>query len=153
MSNLLAEMVANDELPLVNVSVYYIYKETANGARQIKILSDEVGKEKMEEGDEDVSVLHTKWKVANWEEQNRIIADSQTQPDPMNPASSSGQIDWNRYRDLRVKSLLVEWDLESDNVMIPVTHQNINKMPVEIVVNLYNKYEDESQMDSEDQGK
>ena len=94
-------------------------------------------------------MLNTKWKSANWIGQNQIIAESQS----VNPTSGQLEPDWTRYRDLRIKTLMVEWDLEWEGEKIPVTSQFIDRLPAEIVLALFDQFERMVTLDPDEQGK
>ncbi len=154
----LAKSVATGEPDLIDIPVYFEYKESDNGTSRLKVLETSDAKKRIEEWeDEDheegeenpIEVLNTKWKSANWVEQNHIIADSQS----INPSSGNVEPDWTKYRDLRIKTLIVDWDLEYEGQKIPVTPEFIDRLPAEVVLALFDRYESTMVLDSEEQGK
>lgn len=145
----LAESLMSQNEDIVDVKIYYIYKKKDNGGRIIKILEDEEGKEKIALEDTKVSSLNTKWKLSCWKEQNDLIRECQT----IDPMGGVPIIDWTKYRELRVKMNLKEWDLKHNGSPVPLTDTIIDKLPPDIVVALYNKYDELSRSEDTDQGK
>ena len=153
----LAKYVATGEPDLINIAVYFEYKENS-GASSLVILKDEEAKKRIElwevehkEDNEDcpIEVLNTKWKSANWSEQNNIISDAQL----VNPGNGQPEIDWTKYRDLRVKILLKDWDLEYEGQKLPITPEFIDRLPAEIVLTLFDKYQRVTVLGADEQGK
>lgn len=160
MSNdLLAKRLVTDHPETVTISLYYMYDKLKSGATKLRVLADEDGKKRIEEWekrtdkkkDEEcpVSVLNTKWKDASWLEQNKIISNAQT----LNPSTNQIEANWAKYRDLRVKTLMTDWDLEYEGQKLPVTAEFIDKLPAEIVLALFERFERATSLDSEVQGK
>lgn len=156
MSDLLAETLFSDEPTTIDVKLYYIFTKTPSGQVRIKVLEDEEGKKKLEEQDpesvsehEKVQVLNTKWRVATWLEQNNIISETQS----VDPMTQQVQADYTKYRDLRMKKLLYDWDLMYGDQKVPVTEEHIDRLPAEIGLALYDKFESAVSFDEEDQGK
>ena len=154
----LGKSLVTGQPDLINISLYYKYVETKYGTHRLSILLDDDGKKQMDDwgkkldkkpDDEcDIQIINTKWKMASWSEQNQIIASCQT----INPATNQLEPDWTRYRDLRIKSLLVDWDLQHEKTKIPVTPEFIDRLPAEIVIGLFDRYE-RAISDSGDLGK
>jgi hypothetical protein len=154
----LAKSVATGEPDLIDILIYFEHKESKNGSSRLKVLDPEEAQKSIEEWkkadhEEDaecpIETLNTKWQSASWLEQNRIIAGSQS----VNPGNGQLEGDFIKYRDLRIKSLLVDWDLEHDNQKIPVTPEFIDRLPAEIVLALFDKYERLMVLDGDEQGK
>ena len=155
MSDPLAAQLATGKPQLVDISIYYSYLKGPNGAQRLKVYQKaEDGKKAYDDALKDESkdtvyVLNTKWKTANWQEQNSIFSQVQT----YNTHTNETQPDWNKYRDMRVKMLLAEWDLEHEGNVLPVTPDMVDRLPAEIVIHLYNEYEASSVYDGDTQKK
>ena len=125
---------------LFKITLYYMEKEIDGGICNIilddkkadKMLADEKQKDK-------VLVLNTYWKGLSWQDSNNITKASEKRGAEALP----GEVDLYRARDLRVKTLLKKWDLlDDDGKNAPVTSENINRLPVEVVLALLKKYDD-----------
>lgn len=155
----LGEFAAAGDRGLINISIHYQIGKTKNGSKKIVVLSDEdaekiLEKERAakEEGKEfmpKVETFNTKWRPAVWQDQNRFVEAAQR----INQQTQQVEINWNKYRDLRIKALLVDWDLEHQGQKIPVSGDMIDKLPPEIVLGMYNKYEEEITYSPEDEEK
>lgn len=159
MANLLAKNLVTNQPDTLTISLYFVYEKTSYGAMKLRVLLDEEGKKRIDEWnkkqdkakDEEcpVTILNTKWKDASWAEQNKIISGSQV----LNPSTNQVEANWARYRDLRVKTLLVDWDMEYEGQKLPVTPDFIDRLPAEIVLALFDRFERSSTLDAEVQGK
>ena len=153
----LAKYVATGDPDLVNVVIYYDYVKL-NKLNRLKILDEADAQKRIEEwksGDHEeneessIEVLNTKWKSASWVEQNNILNDTQI----VNQTSGQVDIDWTKYRDLRIKTLLIDWDLEYNNQKLPITPEFIDRLPAEVVLALYDKYQRLTVLGADEQGK
>ena len=147
----------------IEIKLYYREKHSKYGFTKIVVLEDEEGErllreqedaiEKMQtEGqqvtvaDRSVKVLVTKWKILNWGEQNDIARRSERQTPEGLP-----DMDNIRFRDLRIKKCLVDWDLSDDHGQpIPVSPQLIDQLPSDIIFALTLRYERAVYLDEEE---
>lgn len=150
-SSLLAKAVVTGEQDLVDITCYYTYRKNKYGTLKLATLNAEDAKKMLEDETKksQVEVLNTKWKHASWVEQNMIVAESQD----FNEFTRAKEPNWSRYRDLRIKRLMVDWDLEHENKKVPVTDEYIDRLPAEIVLDLFDKYERATGIDPDEQGK
>ena len=145
--------ILGSSIQKVEVKLYY--KEIVkNGYQKIIIVQDEGVdellkaqeekiKEKKDDGekitDEDkpIKVLSTYWKTLSWGEQNNITKQSEVQsPDGVQ------SVDYFRFRDLRIKKCLVDWDILDDKGnKVPVSSQAIDMLPSDVVMALLLKYD------------
>ena len=66
--------------------------------------------------------------------------------------SNKSEVDWNKYRERRIKTLLADWDLSYNGSKVPVSESAIDRLPAEIVVKMYDKYESSVTIDEEQRG-
>ena len=151
MSSRLAKAVVTGEAELIDIALYYEFRNNVFGVPKIVDLNDEEAKEALEDPKrkENVEVLNTRWKMASWQEQNDIVSKSQV----VDEFSGNKEPNWAHYRDMRVKRLLKEWDLEFDGKIVPVTEEYINNLPAEIVLGLFDRFERISGVDKDAEGK
>ena len=135
---------------LVKITLYYKVKDI-NGFQKVIILEDEKAKEMLadEKTEKDVNMLNTWWKVLSWQDSNNITNASKVTGEKAMP----GELDYYRFRDLRIKMCMKKWDLKGDNGSdIPLTPDTINKLPVDVVLTLNSKYEELMNLDGEEVG-
>ena len=124
---------------LIEIKLYYTFIERAN-SKIVKVL-DDAEAEKMladEEKKSKVEALTTRWSIMSWSEQNASVnfAYSKT-----NERTGEKIFDHVAYRDVIIKSCLKQWDILVNGQPVPVTPEGINKLPGDIVMGLYSKYE------------
>lgn len=158
MSNdILSKIVTSEIEEYVDIAIYYKVSPKNNA---ITVLEEEealalIDKEKdVPEKDKTVCILNTKWKQARWREQNDIMNTSQK----VDHMTGQPSFDFILYRDRRIKTLLVEWDIttkdDSGNEhTVPVSEELIDRLPVEIVTSLYAEYEKKSGLTADEEGK
>jgi len=96
-----------------------------------------------------ICLLKTQRKVLSWKEQTNITRESSY----YNAQESFQDLDIWKFRDLRIKSCLVSWDLVDDSGKpIPVSTNVIDQLPADIVLSLVSKY-DEAISLSDDESK
>jgi len=123
---------------LIEIKVYYKFKQVDSGKKLI-ILNDNKAKKILKTQEKnDIEVLTTKWKLLSWEEQNDVMGSANKNSDL---TTGIRTFDPTIYRDRIVKNCLKEWDLTYKNNSVPVTSENINKLPADIVTNLYLKFD------------
>ena len=150
----------------IEIKLYYEEKITKLGYRKIVVIEDEKAegimekekaamKEKQEKGesvlktDKTIQCLTTKWKVMSWGDQNKITKSAEKYtPDGMQ------DIDMFKFRDLRIKQCLVDWDLTGNKGgKIPVSSQTIDMLPSDVVFALVSKYDRIVSIDEEEEEK
>jgi len=141
-----------DSSNLITIKLYYILKDVG-GDKKLIILDDEKGQKKFEEQSEDaenkVEVLESKWSNLNWREQNDISAASSKDIDPM---TGERQFNLIIYRDALIKKCLKKWNLTMGGNAVPVTPENIDRLPSNVVYSLYKKFETITTYTEEDLG-
>jgi hypothetical protein len=123
----------------IEVKLYYIFRKKDNSTI-LTVLSDEKA-EKMLADDEkkkEVEVLITQWSVMSWDEQNASVKYAY---DKVNEITGEKIFDHVAYRDAIIKSCLKGWDIEINGQPAPLTPENINRLPGEVVMAIYSKYE------------
>ena len=127
---------------LVNVQLFYMIKKNKYGLEIFRILEDEDAKKIMEDPNKakDVKTINTKWKTLAWHESNYIASRSYAR---LNQMSDERVFDFNSFRDLKIKMCLKEWDLKDPaGNPVPLIPEMIDKLVPEIILALYNKYEE-----------
>lgn len=124
---------------LVEIKIYYTFKER-NNSKILRVLTDEKAEEmlKDESQKEKVESLVTHWSVMNWQEQNDSVEYAYRKT---NATTGNKVFDHISYRDAIIKSCLKQWDIMVNGQPAPVTQEAINKLPGDIVMSLYSKYE------------
>ena len=92
----------------------------------------------MEEKAKEIEVLETKWGMVTWKEQNEVMnLSSQV----INPKTNEKQFNFLAYRDAIIKRCLRSWNLTMNEKPVPVSAENIDKLPGPVVIDLYQKFE------------
>lgn len=135
---------------LISIPVYYKLKKTKHGGRKIIILDEKTADKMLEDETQkaEVRILNTKWSAANWGTQKKIIAEC-----TVNDASKSDTFNHEKYRDMRIQSCLKWWDEKDDlGNNIPVTPEAICKLPSDIVIDMYYRFENAVRPSQEELG-
>ena len=86
-----------------------------------------------------IECLRTLWKSISWREQNDITERASY----YNENEAMQDLNVWKFRDLRLKTCLVKWDLKDENgAEIPLTPENVDRLPSDVVLTLLSKYED-----------
>ncbi len=129
---------------LVEIELYYKFKKIKSG-KKLLIIEDEKAKKLIKDGDKEIEKILTKWKILNWEEQNKVSSKSVRFIQTIDPKTGQNierrQFDYVLYRDNIVKICLREWDLTINEKPVPVTPDLINKLPGPVIMELFNKFE------------
>ena len=138
----------------IEFDTYYIVEKTKSGnsvvrlikeEEAIKILANEDAKVK-----EKVKKFRTWWKLQGWEANNKTIA----QATVYNQFKGENEVDPFKYRDARLKNLLLRWDLKTkEGNEVPLSVDAINSMQTNIASALLDKYDELTSVDSEEQAK
>ncbi|MFA5598988.1 MAG: hypothetical protein WDA06_00190 [Phenylobacterium sp.] len=145
---------------MLEIDMYYKEVNGKDGSH-IVILPLEDGKKKFEEKAtkeenieekvvkaEKIFLLKTKWKILSWGEQTKITKMSTY----FNHEQMVNDFDPWTFRDLRIKTCLVEWDMTDDkNTAIPVTPDNIDRLPGDVVLYLVSEYDKKTEISGEDE--
>tara|TARA_Y100000310_G_scaffold308873_1_gene352425 strand:+ start:4682 stop:5119 length:438 start_codon:yes stop_codon:yes gene_type:complete len=142
-------LLDSDFSALLDIKLYYIQKSVGTGKKLI-ILEDKKGEELLKQGKDDVEVLETKWRPLLWQENNEVMEQASG---AVNPNTGERQFNFIAYRDAIVKRCIKEWNIKDDESNpIPVSPQNIDKLPASVVTNLYRKFESVIEYSEEDLG-
>ena len=139
-------LLDDSSLELVEIKLYYKIVETENG-KKLVVIDDEKAKELIEEGNKSIETIVTKWKMISWQEQNSITDAASKE---INPQTGTKIFNMSIYRQQVVRQCLKEWNLTIDGQPAPVTVAYINKLPRDIVLNLYYKFESYSNYTEEE---
>jgi len=151
---------------LIEIKLYYKNIKTTVGVDRIVILKDKDGKielqkqeefikkkqakqEEIKEEDRKIEVLTTQWKVLSWGEQNQITKTCQRYtPEGLQ------EIDYYKFRDLRIKACLKTWDIkDAKGTSIPVAPETIDMLPSTVVFALVSRYDTATEGSQEEQEK
>jgi len=153
MSNEIGNLYFTAEMELVSFPLFFQMKENKFGIKRLTVLEEEKAKKIMSDPKHNVQVLNTKWKLASWEDQNKMMKQCQM----TNDTTGQTEIDWGKYRDMRIKSLLVGWDItlgeNDEKEKVAVTPEYIDKLPADLVLALYEKYNEMTQITDDEMGK
>ena len=124
---------------LVEIKLYYTFKEKGN-SKLLVVLKDEKAEKMLEDdGQKDkVELLTTNWSIMNWKEQNISVERAYSKS---NNLTGEKIFDHISYRDSIIKSCLKQWDAKANGQPVPVTPEAIDRLPGDIVMGLYSKYE------------
>jgi len=149
MSNEIGNLFFSAEKELVCFPLFFQMKENKFGIKRLTVLEEEKAKKIMSDPKHIVQVLNTKWRLASWEDQNKMMKQCQVP----NEITGQTEIDWGKYRDTRIKSLLAEWDITVSDGKVAVTPEYIDKLPADLVLALYEKYNEMTQITDDEMGK
>jgi len=134
----------------VSIPVYYRYKDSSYGNVKFQVLSLEEGQKAVQSNEKNIEVLNTKWKPRSWQVNNLIIQNSQT----YNPQTGAEELDIIKYQDNLIKQCMISWDLKDEEGNdVPITPDNIDDLPLEIVRYLVSTYDRSNIMSSEERKK
>lgn len=135
---------------LITVKLYYMIKEI-NGNKNLVILEDKKAEEMMkdEKKASKVEFVTTKWSKLSWKDQNDVSTLSYRDIDPI---TGESKFNFIVYRDSMIKKCLKEWDIKDGDNPVPVNAINIDRLPGEVVIVLYNKFNEATNL-SEDEEK
>ena len=140
-----------NKVNLINVKLFY-REENISGYDKIFIVSkDEVEKMTEEERKEKkIEVLNTHWKPLSWQERNNINHEAEVRGDGV----GFGQVDYNIWRDLRVKHCLKEWDIkDEDGKDVPCNPDTINRIDALILDAILTEFEKVTSVELEEEVK
>jgi len=124
---------------LVHIQLFY-REENNNGYDKIFIVPKEEALKLSEEEmkNKGIFVLNTHWKPLSWQERNNINHASEIR----NDGAMMGQVDFNRWRDLRVKQCLQEWDIkDEDGKDVPCNADTINRIDAYILDTIIDEFD------------
>ena len=124
---------------LISIKLYYMIKPTDTG-NKLLVLEDEKAKEllKNPEKSKEIELLETKWRSITWRESNEVMEEATKST---NLSTGDKQFNFVQYRDSVIKRCLKEWNLKENNIPVPVTPQNIDRLPAKVIMNLYSKFD------------
>ena len=125
---------------LIDVELFYIVEKNAHGVPRITILSDEDAfTMKADEKQKDkVKCIKSKWRLPTWQGSNELLKRSTV----YNFQKQESEVDWTMYRDARLKTCLVEWDIkDSAGNPVPLTETTIDNLHANIAMAMLLKYD------------
>lgn len=134
---------------LINVQLFYREENVDNYDKIFIVSKEEVKKMKEEEiKDKGIQILNTYWKPLSWQERNNINHQSEVKSDGI----VTGQVDFNRWRDLRVKTCLKEWDLkDEDGKAVPCSPDIINRIDAVVLDAILNEFDKVTSVELEEE--
>lgn len=140
-------ILLSDEEDLIHIPIYYRVKKNKNQVRQFKVYNDEEGKKAVEDKEEGIKVLNTKWKPHAW----KIDGFLQKSSTSYDQASGQNQFDYIKYRENVLSNCLIEWDMtDAKGQVIPVSQKALDYLPNVIALALFLRYESSNVMDEEE---
>jgi len=142
----------NSAQNLIEIKLYYTWKKNKKGYERLVILEDKEAEKRLadETKKDEVDSIVTKWRNITWREQNDLLKQT-TKADTV---TGGVDIDYNTYRDRRIKTCLVSWDITNDDGNpVKVTPDVIDRMDAEIVASLVDRYEQAISYDEEEEKK
>lgn len=136
----------------IEIELYYKLEKTKNGQSvPVVIKEEEYTKLKADAETKDrVKVLRTFWNSPSWKQANDLLKSSTT----WNHFSQTSEIDWNVFRDQRLKSLLLKWDAKAaDGTEIPCNESSINMLHQNIALKLLEMYDEATRVSPEEETK
>lgn len=121
------------------ISLYYKFVKVGS-SKKLVLLTDEEAEKQMEDEDKEVVIekITTNWRSLNWKEQNEVMSKSSK---IMNVQTGESQFDFMVYRDSIIKKCLKSWDIVSEDQPVPLTPEAIDRLPGQVVLALYDKFE------------
>lgn len=121
------------------ISLYYKFVKVGS-SKKLVLLTDEEAEKQMEDEDKEVVIekITTNWRSLNWKEQNEVMSKSSK---IMNVQTGESQFDFMVYRDSIIKKCLKSWDIEIEGSSVPLSDENIDRLPGQVVLALYDKFE------------
>ena len=134
----------------IRIPIYYKYKYGKYGFKKVIPLKDEEAEPllKDEEKKKEVNIINTVWKTLDWKEQNSFF----TQCSETNPMNGEKIVNFQKYRDLKIKMCLKDWDYSENNQKVNVVPEVIDTMNPDIVYEMFRKYEDATNLPTEERG-
>ena len=139
----------------LDIPVYFKVVKNKYGIKRTEIPQEKALPllEKPEEKDK-IQVLNTKWKVLGWKKENDIWEKHQT---VVNTVTGVKSTDGTKLQESRIKEALIGWDatkkVGDKDVVVPLTIENIEKLPPDIMRSLLTKYTEASSIGEEELGK
>ena len=143
-------LLTNKEESFIKIPLYYSFEDTEFNFKKVKILQEEEAKTILgnEETKDHVKILNTTWKQLNWKEQNDLYSKASK----ANMATGQVEIDYAKYRDLKIKYCLIDWDYMEKGQKIKLTPDVIDVMNADVVMALFDKYESVTTVETSDRG-
>lgn len=136
----------------LEIELFYKIEKTKNGqVVPLVITEDEYNKLKVDDKQKDkAKSLRTQWRMPTWRAANELLEASTY----WNHMKQENDINWNRYRDQRLKALLLSWDAKTPTGEdIPCNEETINMLHQNIALSLLNKYDEATRVTEEDEVK
>ena len=121
---------------LIQFPIFYSCKKNKYDVEVINILAEDEAKKMLEDPNKkaEVNVLNTVWKQLNYKESSTL----RDKVNHFDPATNQIVLDWQGYRELQLKTCLVDWDDQENGVKTPI---NIDELHPSIAEAMLNKYD------------
>mgnify|MGYP001160049574 CR=1 FL=1 len=142
-----SNLLIDGQEDLIEIKLFYRVKKNNAGVRQFVVLDEEKGKKAIEDGDDSVDCLVTKWSPQTWQMNNNLLKQSMT----YNKISGNNEVDFSRYQDNVFRYCLKEWDVtDKDGSPIPPTPENVGQLPAAVAQALIRLYDSTITVDQEE---
>ena len=130
-----------DDQKFIWLKFHYLETIGNNGVTKFKFIQNVEDFERYR-FDPDFKELNTGWKVITWSEHNSIYAESRI---------GGGEIDFMKFRDLKLKSCLKTWDLRGETgKKVPITSETIDHLHPDVANELLSGFEKVTEVGAED---
>lgn len=132
-------ILINDQTDLIDIAIYYTETKNKFGVTVRKIIEEAEAKKLLsaEKPDASIKQMKTKWRPQTWQISVQINQNSTI----INPATAMREYDMVRFNQLQVVYCLADWDIaDEQGRKVPVTEENINRLPAQIATALLSKY-------------
>lgn len=136
----------------IEIELFYVVDKNKAGGSNIRVLEDAEARKLLadEKTKAKVKSIRTEWKQPGWESQNQVIA----QANVYNHFKNDNEIDPFKYRDARLKTYLVGWNIKDDaGNDVPLTNDAINLLQPSICFSLLDKFDELTSVNKEEQAK
>ena len=142
----MSDLFANNTT--IDIDLFYVVEKTKSGSPIVRVLEDsEAALLKADPTKKDkVKQNRFTFTQLTWSASNTLLQKATE----FNHVSNSSDVNWNLYRDKRLKTLLLDWDIkDAAGVKIPVSEAAVDALSVSIALALLNKYDEAISVDKE----
>lgn len=153
--DLIFDEIGNDDVftdqKTIDIVLHYVsykVKKDGNYIPVLKVLEDEelLQYQNSDKFKTKIKTIKTTWSTVSWAINSEITKSSIK----FNYQTNQNELDIPAFRDMRLKKLLLDWDLKDKNGNpVPKTNENISKLNSDLANALLNKYENITNISSE----
>jgi hypothetical protein len=128
----------------IDIDLFYIVEKTKSGSAVVRVLTDEEAvKIKADPAKKDkVKQNRFSFRTLTWAASNQLLQ----RATEFSHVSGSDTINWNKYRDQRLKTILISWDIKDEaGATIPVSESAIDALSQNVALALLERYDEDAQ--------